>query len=93
MVSVLWTYDGWIFVTYIAGEIKNPGRNIPLSLLFCIIIVTSVYLLINFIFIYTLGLDGMSSSNLVASDSAKVFLDEKGADFITIIILISFSEP
>ena len=89
MVSVLWTYDGWIFVTYIAGEIKNPGRNIPLSLLFCIIIVTSVYLLINFIFIYTLGLDGMVSSNLVASDSAKVFLDEKGADFITIIILIS----
>ncbi|HJL79164.1 MAG TPA: amino acid permease, partial [Candidatus Marinimicrobia bacterium] len=87
--AVLWTFDGWIFVTYVAGEVKNPGRNIPLSLIFCMIIVTSVYLLINFVFTYTLGIETMSTSSLVASDSASVFLGEKGTALVTIIILIS----
>jgi len=49
MVSVLWTFDGWIFITYVAGEVKNPGRNIPLSLIFCMLIVVSVYLLLNYV--------------------------------------------
>jgi len=89
MIAVLWTFDGWIFVTYVAGEVKNPGRNIPLSLIFCMIIVTSVYLLINFVFTYTLGIETMSTSSLVASDSASVFLGEKGTALVTIIILIS----
>ncbi len=89
MVSVLWTYDGWIFVTYIAGEVKNPERNIPLSLLFCMIIVVSVYLLINFVFTYTLGIGPMSTSSLVASDAAAVFLGEQGTALVTIIILVS----
>ncbi len=89
MVSVLWTYDGWIFITYVAGEVKNPGRNIPLSLVFCMLIVISIYLLINFVFTYTLGIGAMGTSMLVASDSAFIFLGEKGAVLVSIIILIS----
>ncbi|MEE1573997.1 MAG: amino acid permease, partial [Candidatus Neomarinimicrobiota bacterium] len=58
-------------------------------LIFCMIIVTSVYLLINFVFTYTLGIETMSTSSLVASDSASVFLGEKGTALVTIIILIS----
>ena len=88
-VSVLWTYDGWIFITYVAGEVKNPGRNIPLSLVFCMLIVISIYLLINFVFTYTLGIGAMGTSTLVASDSAFIFLGEKGAVLVSIIILIS----
>ena len=89
MVSVLWTYDGWIFITYVAGEVKNPGRNIPLSLVFCMLIVISIYLLINFVFTYTLGIGAMGTSTLVASDSASIFLGEKGVALVSIIILIS----
>jgi len=89
MVSVLWTYDGWIFITYVAGEVKNPGRNIPLSLVFCMLIVISIYLLINFVFTYTLGIGAMGTSTLVASDSAFIFLGEKGSALVSIIILIS----
>lgn len=91
MVSVLWTYDGWIFITYVAGEVKNPGRNIPLSLIFCMLIVTSIYLLINFVFTYTLGIDAMGASDFVVSDSASIFLGDKGAALVTIIILISLT--
>ena len=89
MVSVLWTFDGWIFVTYVAGEVKNPGRNIPLSLIFCMLIVVSVYLLLNYVLLFTLGFTGMNGSDLVVSDAASVFLGSKGAVVVTLIILIS----
>ena len=89
MVSVLWTFDGWIFVTYVAGEVKNPGRNIPLSIIFCMLIVVSVYLLLNYVLLFTLGFSGMNGSNLVVSDAASVFLGNKGTVVVTLIILIS----
>ncbi|MDP6034032.1 MAG: amino acid permease [Candidatus Marinimicrobia bacterium] len=89
MVAVLWTFDGWIFVTYVAGEIKDPGRNIPLSIILCMIIVVSVYLALNFVLVYILGFNGMIGSDLVMSDAASVFLGDVGATIVTIIILIS----
>jgi len=76
MVAVLWTFDGWIFVTYVAGEIKDPGRNIPLSIILCMIIVVSVYLALNFVLVYILGFNGMIGSDLVMSDAASVFLGD-----------------
>ena len=89
MVSVLWTFDGWIFITYVAGEVKNPGRNIPLSLIFCMLIVVSVYLLLNYVLLFTIGFAGMNGSDLVVSEAASVFLGNKGATIVTLIILIS----
>jgi APA family basic amino acid/polyamine antiporter len=89
MVSVLWTFDGWISITYVAGEVKKPERNIPLSLILCMIIVVSVYLLLNYVLLYTLGFAGMRGSELVVSDAVSIFLGEKGAALVTLAILIS----
>ncbi len=89
MIAVLWTFDGWIFVTYVASEIKNPGKNIPLSIIYCIIIVMTIYISINYVLVYTLGFEKMMSSNLVMSDAASIFLGNNGAAIVTIIILIS----
>ena len=89
MIAVLWTFDGWIFITYVAGEVKNPGRNIPLSIIFCMIIVVSVYLALNYVLVFALGFDNMIGSELVISDAASIFLGDKGGAIITMIILIS----
>lgn len=89
MVAVLWTFDGWIFVTYVAGEVKDPGKNIPLSIILCMVIVVSIYLTLNYVLVYVLGFDKMIGSELVMSDAALVFLGNKGAAIITVIILIS----
>ena len=85
MIAVLWTFDGWIFVTYVASEIKNPGRNIPLSLFYCMIIVLTIYLSLNYVLVYTLGFDQMIGSDLVMTDASSVFLGNKGAAIVTII--------
>ena len=89
MVAVLWTFDGWIFVTYVAGEVKDPGKNIPLSIILCMVIVLSIYLTLNYALVYILGFDKMIGSELVMSDAASIFLGNKGAAIITVIILIS----
>jgi APA family basic amino acid/polyamine antiporter len=89
MVAVLWTFDGWIFITYVAGEVKEPQRNIPLSLIFCMVIVVSVYLAINTVLVYVLGFDQMIGSESVISKAASVFMGNKGASIVTLIIVIS----
>ena len=72
-----------------SSEIKNPGKNIPLSIIYCIIIVMTIYISINYVLVYTLGFEKMMSSNLVMSDAASIFLGNSGAAIVTIIILIS----
>jgi APA family basic amino acid/polyamine antiporter len=54
MIAVIFTYSGWFASAYIGSEIKNPRRNLPLSLIFGTLCVTLVYLLINLIYLYAL---------------------------------------
>jgi APA family basic amino acid/polyamine antiporter len=69
--GAFWAYDGWNKLTYIAGEVKEPQRNIPLGLVWGMIIVTAVYLLMNVAYAYVLPIDQMAKSKLVAADVAE----------------------
>jgi len=69
--GAFWAYDGWNKLTYIAGEVKQPQRNIPLGLLWGMVIVTAIYLLINVAYAYVLPIDQMAQSKLVAADVAE----------------------
>ena len=51
MVAVLWTFDGWIFVSYVAGEIVNPEKNLSRSMLLGVVIVTILYMMINGVYL------------------------------------------
>jgi APA family basic amino acid/polyamine antiporter len=68
--GAFWAYDGWNKLTYIAGEVKQPQRNIPLGLLWGMLIVTGIYLLMNVAYAYVLPIDQMAHSKLVAADVA-----------------------
>jgi amino acid transporter len=58
MVLVLWTYAGWNEAAYISAEVKNPRRNLPLSLILGTLSVTVIYLLVNGAILLALGFDG-----------------------------------
>jgi APA family basic amino acid/polyamine antiporter len=68
--GAFWAYDGWNKLTYIAGEVKQPQRNIPLGLAWGMLIVTAIYLLMNVAYAYVLPIDNMAKSKLVAADVA-----------------------
>src|SRR5262249_40276419 len=57
--GAFWAYDGWNKLTYIAGEVKQPQRNIPLGLFWGMLIVTAIYLLMNVAYAYVLPIDVM----------------------------------
>jgi APA family basic amino acid/polyamine antiporter len=71
MQGAFWAYDGWNKLTYIAGEIKEPQRNIPRGLILGMLIVTAIYLLMNIAYAYVLPIDVMAKSKLVAADVAE----------------------
>jgi basic amino acid/polyamine antiporter, APA family len=69
--GAFWAYDGWNKLTYIAGEVKQPQRNIPLGLLWGMLAVTGIYILMNVTYAYVLPIDQMAQSKLVAADVAE----------------------
>lgn len=89
LVATLWAYDGWIEITYIGGEVKDPGRNIPLSLLLSTMTLIAIYILVNIVFIFLLSLPVIAQSQLVASDAISVVLGTAGTTLVVVIILVS----
>lgn len=89
MVAVLWAYDGWIETTYVGGEIRNPGRNLPRSIILSTVIVILLYVLASMAYAYVLSPARMAGSALVASDAARVTLGAAGAGFVAAAIVVS----
>ena len=89
MVAVLWAYDGWIEITYVGGEVKDPGRNLPRSIVLSTLIAVALYCLVTASFAYVLSPSKMAASPLVASDAAQVTLGRAGAGLVAVAIMIS----
>jgi basic amino acid/polyamine antiporter, APA family len=86
--GAFWAYDGWNKLTYIAGEVKRPQRNIPLGLVWGMVIVTAIYLLTNLAYLWVLPVDTMAKSRLVAATvAAKIF--PNGGFWVAALVMIS----
>ncbi|MGD0342519.1 MAG: amino acid permease [Bacteroidales bacterium] len=79
LVGSLFSADAWYNVTYISGEVINPKRNVPLSLFFGTLIVSVLYLLINFIYIKILPLSGSPNGTDVLSRGIQYATDDRVA--------------
>ena len=69
LVPAIFSYGGWQQGLWIAGEIKNPGRNLPRAIIGGMAIVTIVYLLANWAYFKLLGYSGVAGSNALAADA------------------------
>jgi len=77
LVGSLFASDAWYNVTYIAGEVINPKRNVPLSLFYGTLIVSVIYLLTNFIYISVLPLSGSPDGADVLSRGIQFATDDR----------------
>ena len=89
LIAVLWSYDGWGELLYVAGEVKDPGRVLPAAMLIGVLTVTVVYLLANAAFLYVLPLGEMASSELVAADATTRVFGSIGASLIAALVMVS----
>jgi APA family basic amino acid/polyamine antiporter len=94
LIPVLWTYDGWADPASVAGEIRDPQRNLPRALIAGALCVMLVYLLVNVGFLYALAPAQMAGSRLIAATVAErvPLLGAAGAGVIAAaVVLAAFS--
>jgi APA family basic amino acid/polyamine antiporter len=89
LISVFWTFDGWNNVTYVAGEIRKPGRNLPLALIIGTLGVTVLYFLINVIYLMAIPADNMGGIERIAEQSASLLFSGPVTGILSAAILIS----
>lgn len=91
MTGPLFSQSAWDNVTYTAGEVENPGRNLPRALLTGCLIVVSLYILANVAYVVTLPLDSIQNApqNRVATVLMEQILGSSGVILMAVAIMIS----
>ena len=92
MLSALWAYNGWLDITAVTGEIKNPKRNVPLAVITGVGIVTIIYVFINYSYMHVLPLTklaGVGANEIGAAAVAETLIGRTGKTIIIILIMIS----
>ena len=89
MVPVLFAYGGWQTANFVAGEIKEPRKNLPRGLLIGVMGVVALYLTVNFVCVRALGAEGLANTNTPATAVMRLALGGPGATVIAIGIAIS----
>jgi len=89
LVPILFAYGGWQNANYVAEEIERPERTLPLSLLAGTATVVVVYVLVNFVYLRALGLEGLAATTTPAADAAERLVGPAGRTFIAAAIAVS----
>ena len=91
MTGSIFSSDAWNNVTFIAGEIKNPKRNIGLSLFLGTLVVTFLYLTVNLMYLYALPLQDIAfpPSDRLATTAANRIFGESGTVIIALLIMVA----
>ena len=89
LIAVFWAYDGWVYITWVAGEVKDPQRNLPRSLVLGLLIVGALYLAINAVYLYALPLTDIAANTAVAQAAAVSMFSARVARWLSLMIAVS----
>jgi APA family basic amino acid/polyamine antiporter len=89
MIAVLWANDAWYCVTWIAGEMKDPQRDLPRALLYGISLLTLVYFVVNVAYLYALPMDEMRGVGRIGEKAATALVGSQGAAFVALTVVVS----
>jgi APA family basic amino acid/polyamine antiporter len=89
LVAVLWAFDGWHFVSFAAGEVRDPARTIPRSLLVGTAITCAIYLLVNVAYYAVLPADAIRGADRVAAAAVEHAFGPGAALALSVLISVS----
>ena len=89
LVSVLWVFDGWADLSFIAGEVKDPRRTMPRALIGGTLAVLAIYLLANLAYLSVMSIEEIRHSPLVAADVAFRVVGTPGVLFVATTVMLS----
>jgi len=89
MIFVLLAFGGWNEAAYLAGEVRDSGRNMVRILVWGVLSVTAIYLLVNLAYLAVLGHGGIKESKAVAADVMRAIAGDKGAVLLALLVCVS----
>jgi len=89
LIAVFWAYDGWVYITWVAGEVKEPRRNVPLAMVLGVLAVGAIYLAMNMIYVYALPLHEVAKYETIAHAAATKLFSPAAAVWLSAMIAIS----
>jgi amino acid transporter len=89
MIPILFAYDGWTDSTYVAGEIVNPRRNMPIAILLGTVVVVAVYVMTNLAYFSVLSPREVATVEAVGSETIRRILGEWGGRALAVLVSIS----
>jgi len=89
LIAVFWAYDGWVYVTWVAGEVKDPRRNVPLAMVLGVLLVGAIYLAMNMTYVYAMPLTEVAKYETIAHATATKLFSPAAALWLSAMIAIS----
>jgi APA family basic amino acid/polyamine antiporter len=89
MIAVLWTYESWYYVTYAAGEIHDPQRNVPRALIIGVLALMGIYVIVNIAYLHALTIDEMRGVTRIAEQASVALMGPAGATLLAVTVVIS----
>jgi basic amino acid/polyamine antiporter, APA family len=89
LIAVFWAYDGWVYITWVAGEVKNPRKNVPLAMFLGVLAVGVIYIAMNMTYIYALPLNEIATHETIAHAAAAVLFSPKAAGWLSLMIAVA----
>ena len=89
LIAVFWAYDGWVYITWVAGEVKDPRRNVPLAMVFGVLAVGAIYLAMNLTYVYALPLSEVAKHETIAHAAAEALFSPGAAVWLSAMIAVS----
>ena len=89
LIAVFWAYDGWVYITWVAGEVKDPRRNVPRAMVLGIIVVAVVYLSMNMTYVFAMPLSEVTKHETIAAASAEALFSSDAAKWLSAVIALS----
>lgn len=89
LIAVFWAYDGWIYITWVSGEVKNPQRNIPRGMLLGVIAVGVIYVAMNMTYVYALPITEIAKHETIAHAAATALFSAGAAMWLSALVALS----
>lgn len=88
-ISVLWAYDGFADLSFLAGEVREPERTLPRAIIGGTLAIIAIYVMANAAFLYVLPIEIVARSPLIAADTMSALVGPIGAGFVSVAVAIS----
>ncbi|WP_439557290.1 APC family permease [Dyadobacter sp.] len=87
--AIFYTYDGWHTAAYFSEEDRDPGKNLPRSMMGGVLLIIAIYLLCNLAILHVLPMNELSQSKLAAADAIRLIFGEGSGKIVTLFLMIS----